>query len=388
MLQLGRQGQVYGIEEVTFGTTPAIAATNAVRHRNMVMNFDNKNRRSTNEKRQSPFISVAMRSDSRKTADFSFGGIIRPSGVLNTLPECDFVLKASFGARTNVTLATTVSAGTGAVGGATLASAAGLVVKDFLLITCPDGKKRLRQIQTLPGGGVVTWAPNLPAGQQPADGAAVKGVITYKTISTTNPSLSFCHYLKKTDGSAGLKRAAKGCAPHLLNLTFDANDDPSFVLSGPCKEVVDPPAQPGGFTMVGGQPPNPTIGELLVGNTAQKFLKMGVQMSNGLWLRNDEYGENAASEMVRRDEPAIQVGFNCRTEDEPTLYDLTEAGTNVGIFSQTEFTEGKAIAIYMPTVEFKPPATDDPQEEVKWDFNGLGLETADSALDAIYFAIA
>jgi hypothetical protein len=385
MLQLGRQGQVYGIEEVSYGVTPAIAATNAVRHRNFVPNFDNKNKRSTDEKRQSPFINVSQRSDTRKTGDYTYEGIIRPSGLLNTLPEVGFMLKAAFGAITNVTLSTTVASGP-TVSGATLTSAAGLAVKDFVEITCPDGKKRLRQLITL-AGAVATWAPQLPAGQAPIVTAPVKGVITYKTIAGNLPSLSFCHYLKKTDGSAGLKRAANGAAPNKLSITFDANDDVKMTLSGDCKEVIDPPAQPGGFTMVGGTPASIQTGDLFIGNTPVTFLSLGFEMTNGLWIRNDEYGTVAGSEMIRRDEPNIAVKLNMRAEDEAVLYDQTEAGANVGIFSQTDYTEGKALAIYAPQVEFKPPATDDPMQEVKWDFSGMGLESADSALDAIYFAI-
>jgi hypothetical protein len=387
MLQLGRQGQLYGIEEVTYGTIPAIAASNAVRHRNFTLTFDNKNKRSTNEKRQSPFENVSMRSDTRKTGEYSYEGLLRPSGTLNTLPEVDFMLKAGFGARTNVTLSTTVSVGTGAVSGATLASTTGLAVKDFVLITCPDGKKRLRQILTLPGGGVVTWAPNLPSGQQPADGAAVKGCVTYKTISAGLPSLSFAHYLKKTDGSAGLMRAAKGCAPNVLALLLDANDDVRIQLSGPCKEVVDPPSQPGGFTMVGSTPASIQTGETFIGNTAIKFLTMQFTLNNGLWLRMDEYGETAATEMIRREPPTLTVQLNTRAEDEATLYDLTEAGTNAAVFQQTDFTEGRCIAVRAPQVEFKPPSTDDPMQEVKWDYSGMGLESADGALDAIYVAL-
>lgn len=385
MLQLGRQGQLYNIEEVTYGTTPALAATNAVRHRNFVLNFDNVNKRSTNEKRQSPFENASMRSPTRKTGDFSYEGIIRPSGTINTLPEVDVMLKAAFGARTNVTLSTTVASG-GTVSGATLVSAAGLALKDFVLITCPDGKKRLRQIQTI-GGAVVTWAPDLPSGQQPANGAAVKGCITYKTISAGNPSLSFAHYLKKTDLSAGLKRLAKGCGPDKLTITLDPNDDVKLMLSGPCAEVVDAPAQPGGFTMVGGTPASIQSGDLFLGNTSAKFLGLSFEMTNGLWLRNDEYGSTTATEMIRRSPPSFAVRLNVRAEDEAPLYDASEAGTNIGVFSQTDYVEGKALAVYAPLVEFKPPSTDDPMEEVKWDFSGVGLESADGALDALYFAI-
>lgn len=387
MLQLGRQGQLYGIEEVTYGTTPALAASNALRHQEFILDFDNKNRRTILEKKQTPFTNVDARTDGRKSGTWKYKGVIRPSGTINTIPEIDFILKAGLGSKTSVALSTTVSAGTGAVGGATLASVVGLAVKDFLLITCPDGKKRLRQILTLPGAGVVTWAPNLPAGQQPADGAAVKGVITYKLTSGLALALSFAHYLKKTDGSAGLKRAADGAGVNDISFAFNANDDAILEAGGECKEVVDAPAQPGGFTMVGGQPPSGITGEALIGNNAVKPLEFKYSVKNGLFLRNDEYGTSAASEVLRKDRAEFSIGLKTRAEDETLLYDLTEAGTNVGMFNQQGFTEGNCMAARAPQVEFKVPKTDDPDDLVNWDFVGMPLETADSASDVFYFAI-
>lgn len=385
-LQLGRQGQLYGIEEVTYGTTPAIAATNAVRHQDFVLDFDNKNRRTILEKKQSPFTITAARTDGRKSGSWKYKGVLRPSGTINTIPEIDFIIKAGLGTKTNVTLATTVNVGTGTVGGATLASAGTLAVGDFVLITCPDGKKRLRQLLTV-AGAVVTWAPNLPAGQQPADGASVKGCLTYKLTSGLSLSLSFCHYLKKTDGSAGLKRAANGAGVEDLAFVFNANDDAILEAGGPCKEVIDPPAQPGAFTTVGGQPPSGITGELLIGNNAVKVLDFKYSWKNALFLRNDEYGTSAASELFRKDRPDFSIGLKTRAEDETLLYDLTEAGTNAAMFNQQGFTEGMCMAARAPAVEFKVPKTDDPDDVVNWDFVGMPLESADNQNDVFYFAL-
>jgi hypothetical protein len=387
MLQIGRQGQLYAIAEVTYGVTPSLAASNALRHKQITMTFDNKNRRTIMEKKQSPGTIIAARTNQRKSAAFSLQAILRPSGTLNTLPECDPVLAAAFGLKTNVTLATTVNAGTGAVGGATLASATGLVVGDFVLITCPDTKRRLRQILTLPGGGVVTWAPNLPTGQQPADAAAVKGVITYKLTTALVASLSLAHYLKFTDGTAGRKRVISGAGVDKLALAFDANDDPMFTASGNGKSVDDAPAQPGGFTMVGGQPPSGVTGDCAIGNTALKFLKLSIELTNALWWRDDEYGNDSATELFRRGRSAINVALETYGETDATLYDLTEAGTNTAVFKQTGYTEGNCLAVRMPQVEFPVPDQDDPDETVKDSYKGMALESADAANDMLYLAI-
>src|SRR6185369_4743390 len=99
-LELGRQGQHYVIKESTQGTVPALAASNACRHRSIIFNFDNKNRRTITEKKQTPWVNVAARTDGRKSGDWKYEGVIRPSGTINTLPEIDPYLEAAFGSKT------------------------------------------------------------------------------------------------------------------------------------------------------------------------------------------------------------------------------------------------------------------------------------------------
>lgn len=391
MLQIGRQGQLYVVTESTYGTIPTLNATDALRHKSIRMPFDNFNRRTILEKKQSPGHTTAQRTAQRKRAEGTLEAILRPSGTLNTVPECDEVLTAAFGSKTNITLSTTVNAGTGAVGGATLAATTGLAVGDFVLITCPDGKRRLRQLLTIPGGGVVTWAPNLPAGQAPADSAAVKGVITYKLTTALAISLSAAHYLKFTDLSAGRKRALKGWVIDKLGLAFDANDDPMFTASGPAKNVDDAPSQPGSFTTVGGQPPSGITGELLIGDTAFPFLKLALEITNAMGLRNapgrEEYGTDAATEAYRAGRREVSVSLDARAETDATLYDVAEAGTFPALFKQTGFTEGNCLAIRCPQVEFPVPDTDDPDTEVTDPYKGMALESADGANNEIYLAI-
>jgi hypothetical protein len=388
-IHLARIGQAYAKKEAAYGTVPALAATNAFRHKALTFpGSDTTPKREIIEKQQSPGQLSTNMTAERSTASFNLSAILRPSGTINTLPELDPFLECGFGTKSNVTLATTVASG-GGVSGATLASTVGLVVKQPLLITCPDGKKRIRFIATLPGADAVTWEPQLPAGQGPANGAAVKSGIVYKFTQQNLLSLSIAHYLKNLDGTAGLSRALSGAHVNKLQLNFDANDDPMLVASGAAKllDGMSAPAQPGSFTTVGGLPPSGINGELVLGNTAAKFLKLAIDIDNGLKLRSESYGYGSAEETYRSGRLKVNVGLDMRATSQ-TQYDLAVAGTNLGVFLQAGVTtEGVAIAAYMPQVLFGVPDTDDPDDEVNFPFKGRALESADSAMDQLFLAL-
>jgi hypothetical protein len=385
MIQIGRQGQLYGALEGTFGTVATFAATDALRHLNFQPNYDPKNRVNSPEKKQGPGRFV--RFDRRETAQWSLEALIRPSGTINTLPEASEIFEAAFGSKTNVALSTTVASG-GTVTGATLASGTGLVVGGAVLITCPDGKKRLRKLASV-AGAVVTWTPSLPTGQTPANAAAVKSCTVYTPTTILTASLSLAHYLKKSDLTAGLARAIVGAMVDRFALTFDANDEPHFQASGPAKKIQTAAAQPGGFTTVGGNPPSGITGELMLGAATQdyKFLKLAVEITNGAKLRNESYGFTSAEEGYRVGRRDVTVALDARVEDQTAIYDLAIAGTNQAVFLQTGFTEGNCMAVVMPGVEFKVPDTDDPEEEVNWPFKGMALESAVDANDEIVFIL-
>ena len=385
-VQIGLRGQAYAKKQAVWGTFEPLAASNAFRHKSLTFpGSDNKNKRTIIEKQTSPFTKVAQRTAQRTIAGFNLQAILRPSGTINTLCEADPFLECGFGAKTNTVLATTVNAGTGTVGGATLASGTGAAVGLPLLITCPDGKKRVRFLATV-AGAVVTWAPNLPAGQQPADGAAAKLGTRYTFTSQNLLFLTITHYLKNLDASAGLARQLDSAVVEKLAIMFDANDEPILTISGPGRllDTAGAQAQPGGFTQVGAAtPPSGLTGEFLIGNTAAKIMKLGVEITNALKIRNESYGFSAGEESFRVGRPEITIGLDMRAESESLIYDAAEAGTNVGMFLQTGFTEGNIIAIRTPNTEFKEPDTDDSDEEVNFPFKGMALETTEGALDAL-----
>lgn len=386
---IGRVGQAYAKKQAAWGTFEPLVAANAFRHKALTFpGSDNKNYRLILEKKVSPFPTVGMQTAQRGTAGYNLSALLRPSGTINTLPEVDPFLECAFGAKTNTVLATTVASGS-AVGGATLTSAAGLAVGGALLIVCPDAKKRVRFITAVDTGtGVTTWAPNLPASQNPAVGAAVKSGLTYKPTSQLLLFFTIAHYLKNLDATAALARQIDSASVEKLTLAFDANDDPMLTLSGLGRYLDTPTAQaqPAGFTMVGTQPPSGLTGEFLIDNTATKFMKLSLDLNNALKVRADSYGQDKAEEVFRVGRPVISVGLDVRAESE-TLYDLTEAGTNCGVFLQTGFTEGNIIAVRLPSVSFTVPDTDDPDEEVNFPFKGEARESTDAALDIFSLAL-
>jgi len=389
--ELGRLGRTYGGLHTAYADTPTPASADALRHIQLLMSSDPTNKRNSPEKTFSP--QQFVRFTGREVASLrGITGLFRPSGTLNTLPDESFLYEAAFGSKTNVTLSTTVSAGTGTTTGATLASATGLAKHDAVLITCADGVKRgVRLTAVDTGTGVVAWSPALDAAAP--DGAVVKSGVTYKITTANALSFWLAHYLKKTDAStAGMKRLGKGFHADRFSLALDGTEEAQFTISGAGQTVIEGssvPAQPAAFTTVGGNPPPGWQTELRIGSTLQKFVKASIEISNGLRLRNNEAGggsSNMATESYRAGKQDIQLGLDCRLEDPAVIYAPAKAGTNVGVTLQLGFTEGGIWFIQMPQVEFKVPEIGDEDEEVTAPYKGMAVASADEQNDAIFIA--
>ena len=109
--QIGRLGRVYVAQESAYGTAAVLAAGDAVRHLNVKLGQNPRNRVNSPERHAHP--SQLYRFTRRKTADWMISGIFYPSGTINTVCDIDQILQAIFGSKTNVTLSTTVSAAPG-----------------------------------------------------------------------------------------------------------------------------------------------------------------------------------------------------------------------------------------------------------------------------------
>jgi len=399
-LNIGRKGRLYVVKEAgTAGGNGAgygqvqdgssasntlSAAARGIRHTDYKASFDPFNRVNSPEKKTSPGQVLIF--DRRTTAGLgSLAALVRPSGVINTVGEADPVFEAAFGAKRNVTLSTTV-ASAGTTTGATLTSGAGLAINDAVLITCPDGKKRARILLTV-AGAVVTWAPALPTGQQPANGAAVKAGLCYQLTTDLSISLAFLHCF------SGFRRELRGAGIEKLSLMLDANLEPSFTASGPAadhKSDAGAVADPTAFTQVGGNPPSGIVGDTLIGNNAYLMKKAQIDLANNLTVRNTEYGANSdtgvASELYRDGRRVIGVSLDAFVESAATLYDLAKAGTTASFFNQTGRTEGNIIVVYCPKVNWDVADTDEPEGPAGWGFKGVGLESADAANDELFLA--
>ena len=381
-LKLGRQGQVYLVKESAYGSEECLAAGNALRHIEIGFAVDPFNRVTSPEKKQSP--GPATRFDRKKSAELStLVALLRPSGTLNTLPEIDPVLEAGFGSLTNVTLSTTVAAAPApATTGATVVSAGELAEGDAVLIGIA-GHPRTPFVRILTDvtGAALTWAPALPAA--PSEGDAVKGGITYKLTTDLAVSLCIAHYV------TAFRRELLGAGVNELGMVFDGNEEPRVSASGPASEQLTGTAQdePGTFSTVGGNPPSGLIGELLIDDATYLFKSLEATISNGLLVRNQEYGVNAPSEIYRSGRREIGISMEAFAETESTLYDLAEAGTNVSLLKQTGKTEGNIIGIYAPKLDFKVPEMDDPDEETSWSFSAVALESADGQNDELTLAL-
>jgi hypothetical protein len=176
-------------------------------------------------------------------------------------------------------------------------------------------------------GAVVTWAPALPSA--PADGAAVKGCITYRLTTDLAISLDILH------AYPSFKRELLGAGIDSLNLEFDGTEEARFTANGPAKEQLTPgQATPGSATEVGGHPPTGMVGELRVAANAYKHTSLGIEISNGLAVRHSEAGTERPSELFRRERRETKVKLDAFAEDETAIYDQTESGGNLAILRQ------------------------------------------------------
>lgn len=363
--QIGRLGRVYIAQESGgFGVSAALAAADAVRHLNVKLGQNPRNRVNSPERHAHP--SQIYRFNRRKTADWMVSGIFYPSGVLNTLCDADPVLLSVFGSKTNVTLATTIAVGgAGTASADTLTSAAGLAVNDALLFSHQDGNKYVRFLTAVnTGTGVCTWAPALPSAL--SDGQAVKGCTTYKLATALSYSLNIAQYL------TSMSFESNGCAPESLKITVDANDEVHWEASGPAqKRTRNAQADPATFTTVGTTPPSGLTGYLRVGATAEEFLKASFEIKNGVVLDNMAFGTSQAQAMYRSKKREVLASLDTMLSDDVSIFDLAEASTDMTALVQVGATEGSIIAIYAPVLELDTPDNQDADETMQHSYKGI-----------------
>lgn len=266
--------------------------------------------------------------------------------------------------------------------GGFVANVGALVAGDAVLIS-RAGVKYVR-VLTSASSAQIAWTPALPTAV--VGDEAVKGCITYKLTTDLAISLGFSHYLSSDTTHSKL---VTGGVVDKFALAFAQNDEPKMTASGPAKTVTTPAGtKPSGFTTVGGNPPSGLTGGLYVGNALYKFIKLDLEIQNGLKLRDNSYGQSQAEEILPRGRRVITLGLDALVGDEAVIYDTAESGAAVSVLKQTGLTEGNIIGIYAPRVQFDVPDQDDPDEVPTWPFKGVCLESADAMNDELYLILA
>jgi hypothetical protein len=373
--QIGRVGRVYAAKQSSYGTAPVFAATDAIRHLEVKLNANPRNRVDAPDRHTHP--SLLARRTRRTTAEFSIGGIFFPSGVLNTLPDHSDFLECGMGALNNTTAATTVASGSTTTG-ATLASGTGMVVNRAIVINVTGHGNCVRWLASV-AGAVVTWAPALPAA--PTVGDSVKTCITYSLATALPNALSIGHYL------TSVSKEGSGCVIDQLKIMVDANDEIRWEASGPMAErLTAAQAEPGAHTVVGTTPPSGLTATLRQGTAACEFLKYQITIANGMELDNFAAGTTKAQAYFRARRRKVEIELNAMFSDDVTIMTAAESTTDKTILVQCGNTEGSIVAVWTPAVEFDVPDYPDDDETNEHAFKGTCKGTTGN--DEAYLAVA
>jgi Phage tail tube protein len=383
--QLGRVGQVYVAAEAAYGTAPGFAATDAIRHLAVNLGYNPRNRVDAPTRHTHP--DLVYRRTRRATGTWSLRGEFFPSGTINTVPDHDEILEHGLGAKTNITLATTVASGPTTTG-ATVVSAAGLAVGQPVLLSIASGPSAGKYVRWLTSvaGAVLTWAPALPAAQIVGD--AVKGALGYKLGVDVagvppNKALNIGHYL------TSLSYQGYGAPVEQFKIQFDANNEVMWEASGPMQRRARPAATalPGSFTTVGTTPPSGLTGGMVIGGTAEDYIKAEFTLTNGFDLDNFAGGTSQARAFFRRGKRRVEVNLGTMVSDDTTLITAAENTTDQTVLVQSGDTEGSIIAVYCPLVEFEVPENPDDDETQDWSYSGVAKATV-AGNDSFYVAVA
>lgn len=378
--QIGRVGRVYVASESAYGTAATLVAGDAVRHLNVKLNDNPRNRVNSPERHTHP--SQVYRFTRKRTADWLLSGIFYPSGIINTDPDHEPIITNTFGtsSKRSVTLSTTVMSGATTTG-CVVASATGLAIGDAVLINVTTASVgRCVRFLTNVSGTTLTWAPALPSA--PTVGDTVKGCVTWTPKTAIGSSMNIAHYLTSKSYEA------KGCAPESFKLSFDENSEVMWEAGGPAQKRIRPAqSDPATFTTAGTTPPSGLTGSLRVDATAEEFLKATFEIKNGIALDVHSFGISEAQAMYRRGKREVTMTLDALDSNDVTIQDAADNTTDVAVLLQCGLTEGSIIAVYCPKVELDVPDDPNNDETQQHGFKGICKASA-SGNDEIYLAVA
>ena len=357
--QIGRVGLVYAAKQSAFGSPPTFASTDAIRALACKLNANPRNRVNAPDRHVHP--SLLTKRTRRTTATWSIGGILFPSGTLNTLPDNSDFLECGMGAVNNTTASTTV-ASSPTTTSATLASGTGMAVGRGIVINV-TGVGRCVRMLTVVSGADVTWAPALPSA--PTAGDTVKTAVTYSLATALPNALQIGRYL------TSISKEGAGCVVDQLKFMIDANDEIRWEASGPMAErLTAAQTVPGAFTVVGNTPPSGLSATLRAGSGAYEFLKFDVTIANAMEMDNFAAGTSKAQAYYRKGQRLVTSTVNSRYSNDVTLMTAAEDTTDKVLLAQCGSVEGSIWALYAPAVEFEVPDDPDDDETMEHAFPG------------------
>lgn len=389
---IGRTGQLYLAEEATYATAPTLLATNAFRHLSAKLTFNPRQPAKSPERHTHPSQTALY--NRRQAASFEVKAQWYPSGTLNTLPECDLVLKNSLGtAAKNTTLATTFS-GTPTTTGGTIASGTGLAIGDPVVITIASGGNAGTYLRWLTAAGTTpTWTPALPGA--PAAGDSLKGCASYVPATAIPKSLDIAHYPQAPSASTP-SREMLGNVIDKLTIEIDGNVEPVITLSGPAQGFAGSSpsftaqSQPGGFTTIGAESVVGGIalnGYFYFNGTLYQIEKLKIEIVNTMELQNTALGTNKAQAFFRKGKREVMVSIDAKVSDDTTVWAPALATSSNPLMLQLGTTVGKMWGIYCPYITLTTvPDIPDGDETNNWSFQGQALGSAGN--DEIFIAAA
>jgi hypothetical protein len=157
-----------------------------------------------------------------------------------------------------------------------------------------------------------------------------------------------------------------------LKLTFDANNEVLWDISGPGKtRLTAAQSAPGSFTTVGTTPPSGLVGSLRFGSAAAEFMKAEIVIGNTMRLADFVFGTSSAQDFFRNNKRTVACNITAMLSDSTTLMTAAETATDNNAFViQCGQTEGNIIGVYGPNLDLDVPDMPDGEETLELTFNG------------------
>jgi len=368
---LSSQNRFYAKVETTFGTAPAVTASDRLASIQLGIRQVDEIRERKDKTGSRTYVGVAP--GGRKRTRFQLQTYLMSGGTPGTAPAAGRLVQGALGASP-----LSYAGGTAGAGSTTtlvvFGSAHGLTVGQAFGF---NGELRFVDVVNT----TTTVTVSAPFSAAPASGAALTGAVTYKPAAEL-PTLSIFDYW---DPSWAVNRILIGAACGTFQVKINA-DFHEFEFSGEAQDVLDSASftsGQGGLTSFPAEPavsgstavPVPgNLGQAWLGATATKFLtvtKATVSLDNDLDTRDREFGSSVPKchgGGMRR----VTADFRLYEIDDAAtrgLYQSARAQTPVGVMFQLGQAAGQLFGAYLKNVVPKVPEFDDGDRLLEWSFS-------------------